>query len=67
MPKTKTFNLEESLQRLEDIVAKLESNTLSVDEMLKIYAEGRKVSEACKSYLEEAEQKIRVMREKDLS
>ena len=56
------MNFEESLVRLEEITAKLESNDLSLDESLKIFEEGIKLSRFCEKKLTDAEQKLEILK-----
>lgn len=51
-----TFEL--ALQRLEEIVARLESGELTLDESLALFEEGVRLSRICGARLSEAEQKI---------
>jgi exodeoxyribonuclease VII small subunit len=55
-PKELTF--EQRLGRLEEIVAKLESGNVGLDESLRLYAEGADLLKACRKTLGEAEKKI---------
>ena len=55
-PKGPTF--EQRLGRLEEIVAKLESGNVGLDESLRLYAEGADLLKACRKTLGEAEKKI---------
>ena len=50
--KGKTF--EEQLGRLEETVQRLEQDELSLDEMLKLYAEGVELARSCREQLDEA-------------
>ena len=52
---------EESLKRLEDIVAKLEEGDLALEESLKLFEEGIKASRLCTKQLEEAERKVEIL------
>ena len=52
----KTF--EQSMERLEEVVKKLESGTGTLDEMLSLYEEGMKLHEACAKRLDEYEGKL---------
>jgi exodeoxyribonuclease VII small subunit len=52
---------EVSLKKLEDIVKKLEEGDLALDESLKIFEEGIKLSRLCTKQLEEAERKIEIL------
>ncbi len=54
----KTFNYEQSILRLEEIVQLLEDGELSLDESMKLFEEGTKLSAQCYTALEKAEQKI---------
>ncbi len=49
---------EDAIQRLEEIVDKMESGDLSLDESLRYYEEGIKLTRACYKKLTEAEKKI---------
>lgn len=59
------IKFEESLKKLEDIVAKLESGELTLDESLKLFEEGTELSKKLNSALDKAEQKITMLTEKD--
>lgn len=52
------MNFEQTLARLEDIVKKMESGNISLDESIEIYQEGLTLSKQCSSMLEEAEGKV---------
>ena len=52
---------EESLQRLEKIVAELEKGDVSLDQALQLFDEGMKLSDSCRKELEEAEGKIEIL------
>jgi exodeoxyribonuclease VII small subunit len=52
---------EQAMARLEAIVAELEKGELSLDESLKIFEEGVRLSKHCLKVLEEAERKIEVL------
>jgi len=55
-PKQPTF--EHRLARLEEIVERLESGDVGLDESLRLYAEGADLLKACRKTLGEAEAKI---------
>ena len=55
---------EKKLKRLEEIVEKMEAGELSLDDSLKHFEEGVKLSKECHKQLEEAEQKVQVLMEK---
>jgi exodeoxyribonuclease VII small subunit len=52
-------NFEKSLQRLEEIVGKLEEGSVTLDEVLKLYEEGIGLSKKCMERLDEAELKVK--------
>ncbi len=55
------IKFEDALERLENIVSQLEAGELALDESLKIFEEGIKLSRLCSGKLEEAEKKIEVL------
>ena len=54
----KRVDFEKSVARLEEIVEKLESGNISLDESMKLFEEGTKLTSACYELLKKAEQKI---------
>lgn len=52
---------EESLDRLEKIVAQLEKGDVSLDQALQLFDEGMKLSTSCRKELEEAEGKVEIL------
>lgn len=54
-------SFEASLDKLEDIVQKLEDGDLSLDDSLKLFEEGIKLSRECKERLDSAERRIEVL------
>jgi len=52
------MKFEENLARLEKIVAEMESGSLSLDDMMKDFEEGRKLAACCTKELEEIRQRI---------
>lgn len=52
------MSFEDALKNLEEIVKKLESGDISLDESLKLYEEAMKLSRICNKTLEEAKLKI---------
>ena len=61
-PKKPEF--ERSLARLEEVVRKLESPQLSLDEAMKLFEEGVALSRECQKQLEEAEGKVEILLKK---
>jgi len=57
-------SFEEHLTALEAVVERLERGELSLDESVRLFEEGMKLSEACKKELEAAEGRIQVLVEK---
>ncbi|MFH2069209.1 MAG: exodeoxyribonuclease VII small subunit [Candidatus Omnitrophota bacterium] len=59
--KEKKLKFEDGLKRLEEIVAKLESGNLPLDDSLKLFEEGVKLVRFCNARLAEAQQKVEVL------
>lgn len=57
--KEETF--EESMEKLENIANELEKNDLSLDESIKKFEEGMKISKHCKEIIDNAEKKITIL------
>jgi exodeoxyribonuclease VII small subunit len=57
----KAPSFEEALQQLEQIVQRLEKGELPLEESLKLYEEGIRLSRLCHGKLEEAEGKIEML------
>lgn len=53
------MDFEKKLTRLEEIVQKMEKGELSLDDSLKLFEEGVKLSRECHSQLSEAELKVK--------
>ncbi len=52
------WTFEKAMERLEQIVAALEGGKCSLDDSLKLFEEGTKLTAFCSNQLKEAEQKI---------
>ncbi len=62
MTKTEqSFHFETFLSRLEAIVTELEGESQSLEKSLELFEEGVQLTEALKSHLEEAEQKVKLL------
>ncbi|MBM6551588.1 exodeoxyribonuclease VII small subunit [Marinomonas ostreistagni] len=61
--KTSVRHFEDNLSELENIVAQLESNQLSLEDALKAFEKGVKLSQDCQSVLTQAEQKVQILLE----
>ncbi len=59
----KKITYEEALSKLEKIVETLEEGSLPLDESIKLFEEGTKLSVFCEKCLNEAEQKITQLNE----
>jgi exodeoxyribonuclease VII small subunit len=53
-----TLSFEDSLGRLEAIVQKMETGDLKLEESIKLFEEGIKLTKTCHQRLEEAEKKV---------
>jgi exodeoxyribonuclease VII small subunit len=54
-------NFEEQLTQLETVVERLERGDLSLDESVRLFEDGMKLTSACKKELEQAEGRIQVL------
>ena len=55
------MDFEKKLGRLEDIVEKMETGELALEDSLKLFEEGVKLSRECGTQLNEAEQKVKLL------
>lgn len=55
MPRKKELSFEESLEKLEAIVAQMEQGDVDLQELMANYSEGIKLSDACLKALDRAE------------
>lgn len=55
------LKFEEAMARLETIVSELEKGDLPLDESLKIFEEGIKLSKTCLRMLDDAERKVEIL------
>ena len=66
MPKkSNSINFEKTLAELEQLVEKMEQGDLSLEESLKYFERGIVLTKTCQQALAEAEQKVRILLEKD--
>ena len=63
--KRKTVDFERSLQELEQLVERMEDGELSLEDSLAQYERGIRLGRSCQQALDEAEQRIQVLTEKD--
>lgn len=54
-------NFEASLKQLETIISKLEKGDLPLEESVRLFEEGVRLSNACKAEIEAAEGKVQVL------
>ena len=57
----KNITFEEALAQLEKIVKQLESGDTTLDESVKLFEKGIKLSELCSNYLKQAQQKVEIL------
>jgi len=55
------LNFEDSMKKLEEIVAALEKGELNLEDSMKKFEEGMELSKECSRYLVEAEKKISIL------
>ena len=58
----KKIDFESSMQRLEEIVAALEKGKVGLDESMKLYEEAISLARDCNIALEDAEQKVKIVK-----
>nr|VFJ44488.1 MAG: Exodeoxyribonuclease VII small subunit [Candidatus Kentron sp. DK] len=58
-------NFEESMAELERLVTHMEQGELSLEEMLENFERGMALSKACRQAIDEAEQRVRILMEKE--
>ena len=61
MRKGNKFNFEEALAQLEQLVDAMEQGDLSLEESLKAFEQGIKLTRECQAALEQAEQKVQLL------
>ena len=62
---TKAINFEKSLKQLETLVDKLEKGDISLEDSLKTFEQGVKLTRECQQALQSAEQKISLLSKED--
>ena len=65
MATKKSYPFETSLDKLEKLVEKMESGDLPLDESLRIFEEGVKLTRDCQQALAQAEQKVKLLMEEN--
>ena len=59
--KANTYNYEKSLAELEAVVEKLEAGDISLEDSLKQFEQGIKLTRSCQKALQNAEQKVQTL------
>lgn len=59
--KSVKMDFEKSLENLEQVVEKLESGELSLEESLKLFEQGIKLTRQCQQALQKAEEKVTIL------
>lgn len=59
------ISFEGSMQNLEEIVHKLESGSLTLDESIKIFEKGVHYTDICNEYLSDAKMKVELLTKTD--
>ncbi|PCH62333.1 MAG: exodeoxyribonuclease VII small subunit [SAR86 cluster bacterium] len=59
--KPQDFNFEDALVQLEELVSDLEDGDLSLEDSLKSFEQGIKLTRECQSALQQAEQKVQIL------
>ena len=59
----KQFNFDQSLRQLEKIVERMEEDDLPLEESIKLFEEGMKLSKTCQAALKKAEGRIQKLSE----
>lgn len=57
----KGFSLENSLKRLEDILQILESGEKDIEESIKLFEEGMRLSTECQAHLQVLEKRVKLL------
>ena len=63
--KRDSINFEQSLRELEALVERMEQGDLSLEESVKAFERGIELSRRCERALDEAEQKVQILTEKN--
>jgi len=63
--KIDSFNFEQALEDLEELVTAMEEGELSLEESLQAFEKGIKLTRECQSALKKAEQKVQVLINED--
>jgi exodeoxyribonuclease VII small subunit len=64
-PRKQGFDFEAALSELETLVERMERGDLSLEESLRQFEQGIKLTRSCQQALQDAEQKVQILLEKD--
>ncbi|ADJ28002.1 exodeoxyribonuclease VII small subunit [Nitrosococcus watsonii] len=64
MPKRNKLDFESALAELETLVSRMEQGEVSLEESLRLYERGVKLSQLCQETLHDAEQKVQILQQK---
>lgn len=64
MPKRNKLDFEAALAELETLVSRMERGEMSLEESLRLYEQGVKLSQLCQEALRNAEQKVQILQQK---
>ncbi|ABA58496.1 exodeoxyribonuclease VII small subunit [Nitrosococcus oceani] len=64
MPKRNKLDFESALAELETLVSRMEQGEVSLEESLRLYERGVKLSQLCQETLRDAEQKVQILQQK---
>ena len=59
------INFEKTLAKLEEVIARLEAGELPLEESIKQFEQGTALLKDCRKVLDEAEQKVKILSEKN--
>lgn len=62
MPDDRFKTFEDAVKRLEEISKRLEGDNITLDESVKLYEEGMKLSKFCSDKIANAENKIKILK-----
>lgn len=61
MTETESTSYEATFLALQEIITRLENNELPLEEALKLYEEGKKLSDQCSRLLEKAQLRVNIL------
>lgn len=65
MPKKQPLDFENALKELDALVERMEKGEISLEDSLRDFERGIELTRACQKALQEAEQKVQILMEKD--